>query len=188
MCDVTRILGKIEAGDPAAAKDLLPLVYDELRKLAAAKMAQEKPDQTLQATALGARGVHPAGGCRQGRRTGTAEATSLPAAAEAMRRIVVEQARRKNGPQKGGDWQRVDLDERSRSARYNHRLKLLALNEAIRSSRKRAAGEGRTRQAPVFRRAHDGRSRRGSRAFLAQPPRGTGFTLVPGCYREVSDS
>ena len=52
MCDVTRILGKIEAGDPSAAEQLLPLVYEELRKLAAAKMAQEKPDQTLQATAL----------------------------------------------------------------------------------------------------------------------------------------
>ena len=52
MCDVTQILGKIEAGDPSAAEQLLPLVYEELRKLAAAKMAQEKPDQTLQATAL----------------------------------------------------------------------------------------------------------------------------------------
>ena len=52
MCDVTRILSKIEAGDPSAAEQLLPLVYEELRKLAAAKMAQEKPDQTLQATAL----------------------------------------------------------------------------------------------------------------------------------------
>ena len=52
MCDVTRILGQIEAGDPSAAEQLLPLVYEELRKLAAAKMAQEKPDQTLQATAL----------------------------------------------------------------------------------------------------------------------------------------
>ena len=52
MCDVTRILGKIEAGDPSAAEQLLPLVYDELRKLAAEKMAQEKPGQTLQATAL----------------------------------------------------------------------------------------------------------------------------------------
>ena len=52
MCDVTRILGKIESGDPSAAEQLLPLVYEELRKLAAAKMAQEKPGQTLQATAL----------------------------------------------------------------------------------------------------------------------------------------
>ena len=52
MCDVTQILGKIEAGDPSAAEHLLPLVYEELRKLAAEKMAQEKPDQTLQATAL----------------------------------------------------------------------------------------------------------------------------------------
>ena len=52
MCDVTQILGKIEAGDPLAAEQLLPLIYDELRKLAADKMAQEKPDQTLQATAL----------------------------------------------------------------------------------------------------------------------------------------
>jgi RNA polymerase sigma factor (TIGR02999 family) len=89
MCDVTQILGKIEAGDPSAAKQLLPLVYDDLRKLAAAKMAQEKPDQTLQATAL----VHKA----DIRLVDTDQVQHwnscghfYSAAAKAMRRILVE--------------------------------------------------------------------------------------------------
>ncbi len=92
MCDVTRILGKIEAGDPSAAEQLLPLVYDELRKLAAEKMAQEKPGQTLQATAL----VHEAyirlvdvDKAQHWDRRGH----FFSAAAEAMRRILVENAR-----------------------------------------------------------------------------------------------
>ena len=96
MCDVTQILGKIEAGDLAAAKDLLPLVYEELRKLAAAKMAQEKPGQTLQATAL----VHEA----YIRLVDADKAQHwdsrghfFAAAAEAMRRILVEQ-RAEEGP------------------------------------------------------------------------------------------
>jgi RNA polymerase sigma factor (TIGR02999 family) len=109
MCDVTRILGKIEAGDPTAAEQLLPLVYDELRKLAAAKMAQEKPDQTLQATAL----VHEAyirlvdvdiAQHWDSRRH------FFAAAAEAMRRILVDGVRRKQRLKRGGDFERVDLD------------------------------------------------------------------------------
>ena len=108
MTDVTRILSQIESGDPSAAEKLLPLVYEELRRLAAAKMAQEKPDQTLQATAL----VHEAY-----IRLVDAEKTQhwdsrghfFSAAAEAMRRILVEQARRKAGPQNGGEYRRVEL-------------------------------------------------------------------------------
>src|SRR5262245_10076910 len=101
MTDVTRILSNIEQGDPSAAEQLLPLVYDELRKLAAAKLAQEKPGQTLQATAL----VHEA----YLRLVDVAQAQHwnsrghfFAAAAEAMRRILVEKARQKMGAQRGG--------------------------------------------------------------------------------------
>jgi RNA polymerase sigma factor (TIGR02999 family) len=110
MTDVTRILSAIEHGDPHAAAQLLPLVYDELRKLAAAKLAQEKPGQTLQATAL----VHEA-------YLRLVDAEQSPewnsrghffaAAAEAMRRILVEQARRKGRLKRGRGQQRVGVDE-----------------------------------------------------------------------------
>jgi RNA polymerase sigma factor (TIGR02999 family) len=109
MCDVTRILGKIEAGDPSAAEQLLPLVYEELRKLAAARMAQEKPGQTLQATAL----VHEAFlrlvDVEQVPRWGS-RGHFFAAAADAMRKILVEQARRKGRQKRGGDRRRIDLD------------------------------------------------------------------------------
>jgi RNA polymerase sigma factor (TIGR02999 family) len=109
MSDVTRILGKIEAGDPSAAEQLLPLVYEELRKLAAVKMAQEKPDQTLQATAL----VHEAylRLLADEGKTWQNHAHFFAAAAEAMRRILVENARRKQRIKRGGDLQRVELDD-----------------------------------------------------------------------------
>ena len=101
MTDVTRILSAIEQGDPQAAEQLLPLVYDELRKLAAQKLAQEKPGQTLQATAL----VHEAylrlvGGERARHWNGRGH--FFAAAAEAMRRILVENARRKQAEKHGG--------------------------------------------------------------------------------------
>jgi hypothetical protein len=126
MSDVTRILSQIEQGNPQAAEKLLPLVYDELRKLAAAKLAQEKPGQTLQATAL----VHEAyirlvgGGDKEPRteepknQVGVEGRESVKwnsrghffgAAAEAMRRILVEQARSKHSSKRGGDRQRCDL-------------------------------------------------------------------------------
>src|SRR5436189_1949824 len=100
MSDVTRILSQIESGDPSAAEQLLPLVYEELRKLAAQKMAEEKPGQTLQATAL----VHEAylrlvGGATQPWKS---RGHFLCAAAEAMRRILIEQARRKASVKHGG--------------------------------------------------------------------------------------
>ena len=109
MSDVTRILSQIESGDPSAAEQLLPLVYDELRKLAAARLAQEKPGQTLQATAL----VHEA----YLRLVDVEKAQHwdsrghfFAAAAEAMRRILVEIARRESGRSKrGGELRRVDL-------------------------------------------------------------------------------
>src|SRR5215471_14941526 len=113
MSDVTRILSAIEAGDPHAADQLLPLVYDELRKLAAQRLAQEKPGQTLQPTAL----VHEA----YLRLVAGEEVSGAPsekwdsrghffaAAAEAMRRILVENARRKQRVKHGGEHKRVDL-------------------------------------------------------------------------------
>lgn len=109
MTDVTRILSAIEQGDPHAAEKLLPLVYDELRQLAAQKMAQEKPDPTLQATAL----VHEA----YLRLVDVAKAQHwdsrrhfFAAAAEAMRRILVEKARRKRSVKHGGQRVRINLD------------------------------------------------------------------------------
>ena len=108
MNEVTQILSAIEQGDPHAAEQLLPLVYDELRKLAAAKLNQEKPGQTLQATAL----VHDA----YLRLVGDGEPRGwngrghfFAAAAEAMRRILVENARRKKSVKAGGSWQRQEL-------------------------------------------------------------------------------
>ncbi len=109
MCDVTQILGQIEDGDGQAAEKLLPLVYDELRKLAAAKMAKEDPGQTLQATAL----VHEA----YIRLVDTDQAQHwnsrghfFGAAAEAMRRILTENARRKATEKRGGHVPKIDID------------------------------------------------------------------------------
>src|SRR6186997_3133755 len=106
MSDVTRILSQIESGDPSAATELLPLVYDELRKLAAARLAHEKPGQTLQATAL----VHDV----YIRMVDVVQAQHwhsrghfFAAAAEAMRRILIENARRKQSEKHGGKLQRV---------------------------------------------------------------------------------
>jgi RNA polymerase sigma factor (TIGR02999 family) len=108
MTDVTRILSAVEAGDPRAAEQLLPLVYDELRKLAADKLAQERPGQTLEATAL----VHEAylrmvDGNHVQHWNGRGH--FFGAAAEAMRRILVDQARRKLADKHGGGRLRVDL-------------------------------------------------------------------------------
>jgi RNA polymerase sigma factor (TIGR02999 family) len=108
MNAITRALSAIEGGDPSAAAELLPLVYDELRQLAAARLAAERPGQTLQATAL----VHEA----YLRLVNAEQAQSwssrghfFAAAAEAMRRILVEAARRKKADKRGGGWQRHEL-------------------------------------------------------------------------------
>jgi RNA polymerase sigma factor (TIGR02999 family) len=129
MSDVTRILSAIEQGDPSAAEQLLPLVYGELRKLAAQKMAHEKPGQTLQATAL----VHEAylrlvDGEKAQR--WDSRAHFFAAAAEAMRRILVDRARRKRRPKHGGGLQRVDLDA-SCAVEAAPSDRLLALDEAL---------------------------------------------------------
>jgi RNA polymerase sigma factor (TIGR02999 family) len=110
MSDVTQILNQIESGDPTAAEQRLPLVYDELRKLAAAKLAHEKPGQTLQATGL----VHEAYlrivGNGERRADWNGRGHFFAAAAEAMRRILVERARKKKSEKHGGGYARIDMD------------------------------------------------------------------------------
>jgi RNA polymerase sigma factor (sigma-70 family) len=155
MSDVTRILSQIESGDPQAAEQLLPLVYDELRKLAAARLAHEKPGQTLQATAL----VHEAylrlvAGGKGDRVSGIGLAGSpaespplapspqplapatfnsrghfFAAAAEAMRRILVERARQKAGSVRGGNRPRVSLD--ASEIPDSRPAEILAVHEAL---------------------------------------------------------
>ncbi len=109
MSDVTQILDRAQAGDPKAAEELLPLVYEELRKLAAIRLADEPPGQTLQATAL----VHEAWLRLVGRegQEWSNRYHFFAAAAEAMRRILIDNARRKQRPKHGHGWQRVDLDQ-----------------------------------------------------------------------------
>src|SRR3954452_20329430 len=110
MNEVTRILAAVDQGDPHAAERLWPLVYDELRRLAAQKLAQEAPGQTLEATAL----VHEAflRLVGDGRGAWGNPRHFFAAAAEAMRRILVEQARRKGRVRHGGDKKRIDLEEK----------------------------------------------------------------------------
>ena len=145
MSDVTRILSAIESGDPHAAGQLLPLVYDELRKLAAAMLAQENEGQTLQATAL----VHeaylrlvasPAGEVASEEASAPREQRRDPhwnsrghffaAAAEAMRRILIDQARQKHSQRRGGGQKRQPLDQVEIAA-PEPSLDVLALNEAL---------------------------------------------------------
>src|SRR6516164_8183175 len=126
MNEVTRILSAVEQGDPHAANQLLPLVYDELRKLAAQKLAHEQPGQTFQATAL----VHEAYLRLVGDQHFDNRRHFFAAAAEAMRRILVENARRKKRLKHGGGRRRCELQE-------DHRIelppddRLLALDEAL---------------------------------------------------------
>jgi RNA polymerase sigma factor (TIGR02999 family) len=129
MNDVTRILSAIEQGDPEAAEQLLPLVYEELRRLAARRLAREKPGQTLQATAL----VHEAylGLVGSGRERGwEGSGHFFAAAAEAMRLILINRARDKGRLKHGGGLQRVDLD-RAELGYETDGLDLLALDEAM---------------------------------------------------------
>lgn len=132
MSELTRILSQSVPGDPAAAEQLLPLVYDELRKLAAARLAQERPGQTLQATAL----VHEAylrlvgsDGAQRWDNRGH----FFAAAAEAMRRLLIDQTRRKQAAKRGGEQHRLPLDDGLAIAPPDEgrALDLLALDEAI---------------------------------------------------------
>ena len=129
MSDVTQILSQIDAGDQAAAEQLLPLVYEELRKLAASKLAQEQPGQTLQATAL----VHEAYMRLVDPRAShhwNSRGHFFGAAAEAMRRILVDNARRKQSLRQGGQFHRQDVDLDQLSQPENS-PDLLAIDEAL---------------------------------------------------------
>jgi RNA polymerase sigma factor (TIGR02999 family) len=129
MSDVTRILSAVEQGEAGAAEQLLPLVYDELRKLAAQRLAQEKPAQTLQSTAL----VHEA----YLRLVGEGQPADwggrghfFAAAAEAMRRILIDRARRKATTKRGGGLRRIDIEQVT-AADDGREAELLALDDAL---------------------------------------------------------
>ncbi len=178
MSDVTRILSQIESGDPSAPEQLLPLVYEEMRKLAAAKMAQENPGQTLQATAL----VHDAFVRLfdvEKPQHWNSRGHFFVAAAQAMRRILVENARRKQRKKNGGGLQRVNLDVAATCAPSHDIDELLALEEALTVECGRAR-EGRDSAITLFRGPHFAGSRR--------PPRyltGHSQTALVGCARLV---
>ena len=135
MSEVTRILSALDAGDPHAARQLLPLVYDELRKLAAARMATEGLGQTLQATAL----VHEAYLRLVGTQQFDGRSHFFAAAAEAMRRLLVNRARDKRRLKRGGDRERVELEDVA-IADEAGRPDILALDEAL---------EGLAREEPA---------------------------------------
>jgi len=130
MSDVTRLLDAAAAGDTKAAAELLPVVYDELRKLAAARLAREAPGQTLDATAL----VHEAYlrlvGARSASEGFDSRGHFFAAAAEAMRRILIDQARRKQADKHGGGWHRLDVLE-AELAVTSDGDDLMAVNEAL---------------------------------------------------------
>jgi RNA polymerase sigma factor (TIGR02999 family) len=137
MSDVTQILGQIEAGDEHASEKLLPLVYEELRKLAAARLAHEQPGQTLQATAL----VHeaylhligptsPTPDPRFPTPSFNSRGHFFAAAAEAMRRILIMNARRRRAQKRGGDCDRIDLDPDLLPAAHRDE-RLLALDDSL---------------------------------------------------------
>lgn len=133
MADITQIISQVEKGDPTAAEQLLPLVYDELRELAAAKLANEKPGQTLQATAL----VHEAY-LRLVGTTGQPQSWDdrghfFAAAAEAMRRILVERARQKRSLKGGGGRGPLELRDEALAVNFDssEALRILAVHEAL---------------------------------------------------------
>jgi len=129
MSDVTQILERVEQGDGKAAEELLPLVYEELRRLAAAKMAQEQPGHTLQPTAL----VHEAWlrlVSKDDQASFQNRSHFFGAAAEAMRRILVDSARSKGSLKRGGDYQRIDYPDLPHDS-DNDQVDLVALDEAL---------------------------------------------------------
>jgi RNA polymerase sigma factor (TIGR02999 family) len=125
MSEVTRLLAAINQGDPHAAGQLLPLVYDELRRLAAAQMAREKPGHTLDATAL----VHEAWMRLTGGQQFESRSHFFRASAEAMRRILVDHARARSAGKRGGRWTRVELADWHKAAQAPEQV--LALSEAL---------------------------------------------------------
>jgi RNA polymerase sigma factor (TIGR02999 family) len=126
LTNITQLLEAANRGDRQAAADLLPLVYEELRKLAAIRMQKENPGQTLEATAL----VHEAYLRLVGDQQFNGRSHFFASAAEAMRRILIENARRKQGPRRGGDRLRIEADL-DRIAVNDHDVDILALDEAL---------------------------------------------------------
>jgi RNA polymerase sigma factor (TIGR02999 family) len=126
MSEITRVLCALQQGDPRAADELLPLIYAELRRLAAAKMAREQPGHTLQATAL----VHEAW-LRLGDGVFANRAHFFAAASEAMRRILIERARRKHREKRGGGAEHVDVAELEIAAPLGNEEESLAVHEAL---------------------------------------------------------
>ena len=129
MHEVTQILSQIKSGDPSVADQLLPLVYDELRRLATAKLAQERPGMTLQATAL-VHEVYIRLVDQEQVQCWESSGRFFAAAAEAMRRILVESARSKQRLKRGGDWNRLDLDSIEVQLPGTN-IDILALDEAL---------------------------------------------------------
>ena len=184
MSDVTRILSAIEQGDPHAAEQLLPLIYDELRRLAAQKMAQEKPGQTLQATAL----VHEAylklvdGEKAQ---HWNSRRHFFAAAAEAMRHILVDRARRKRSRKRGGDRVRVEFDP-AKVAAVEDLGEVLAVDEALTKLATADPGGG-PGPATLLRRPVHSRGGRGPESFAAlrRPPLGLRAGLAAPSHRRI---
>jgi len=148
MSNVTRLLEAAGGGDPRAAADLLPLVYEELRKLAAQRLANEKPGQTLEATAL----VHEAYLRLVGDQRFDHRGHFFAAAAEAMRRILVDQARRKQSAKRGGDRRRLELDAAAQLMEPDNQAgdDLLALDEALKEFERLEPGKARLVQLRYF--------------------------------------
>ena len=179
MSDVTAILSQIESGDRHAAEKLLPLVYDELRKLAAVKLAHEKPGQTLQATAL----VHEAyirlvGG--DDNQQWDSRGHFFAAAAEAMRRIIVDQARHKATIRAGGQNQRIELSE-VEPAIEGPTLDLMALDEALKRLEHKDPRKAELIKLRFFLRVCRTSRRQKFLALLPQLQIWTGLTRGLGC-------
>ena len=182
MSDVTRILSQINDGDPKAAEQLLPLVYDELRKLAAVKLAQEKPGQTLQATAL----VHEAYMRLVGRekdQSWDSRGHFFAAAAEAMRRILIDQCAQKESCDAGATCGDTNLDVAFAAPEPCDDLLVLTMHW---SGSNAATREGPIGQASLFRGIDCSSGGRKPWAFLPQPLIAIGLTRVPGCSTELS--
>jgi len=173
VSDVTRILNAIERGEPNAAEQLLPLVYSELRRLAAVRLSHERSDHALDATGL----VHEA----YIRLVGENQETSFNsrghffgAAAESMRRILVEAARRKESLKRGGDRRRLALN--SNCPATSPPVDLLALDEALSKLARDEPQKGRRREVTFFRWANHARDRNGAGDFLGH---------LTGCFFDM---
>jgi RNA polymerase sigma factor (TIGR02999 family) len=180
MNEVTRILSAVEQGDPHAAEQLLPLVYDELRRLAAAQLAQEKPGQTLDATAL----VHEAYLRLVGDQHFETRRHFFAAAAAAMRRILVENARRKLRQKHGGHLMRRPLDQIDVAA-ADSSYDLLALHGALQKLTAADATAAQTGRASLFRRHDDSTSCRTDESIAAYGRPAVGLCTRLSAFRDL---